>query len=206
MGHAVNLEVLKKHLPRTVGIVGIARAGKDSSGAVLTRHYGYTRFASADPLKDLALALDPQVYGASGYDENLAAVVEKVGWEIAKDEYPDARAYLIKLGMAAREVFGPDFWIARTLERVSAHDGFAVITDVRFVNEAAAIRAFDPRAIIMRVERTDVEPASKFESEVAQVEVDGVISNNGDLGDLDFVVRQAFLDALIRRSGRDLAA
>ncbi|MGW2398491.1 deoxynucleotide monophosphate kinase family protein [Kitasatospora sp. NPDC001664] len=125
-----------------VALIGRARSGKDTVAAILRRDYGFTRVALADPLKDMALAVDP-VIGLELLGMNapaplhLRTAVERYGWERVKDEYPEARRFLQRLGSEGiREHVDRDFWIRRCLRTAAAAPGPVVVTDVRFANEA----------------------------------------------------------------------
>src|SRR5690606_2560032 len=42
-----------------IGLMGYARSGKDTAGAMLHADLGYRRVSFADPVREMALALDP---------------------------------------------------------------------------------------------------------------------------------------------------
>jgi hypothetical protein len=152
-----------------IGITGRAQHGKDSVGKRLVDEYGFTRFAFADALKSMALTLNPLIDGDL-FDEapaRLADIVELFGWEKAK-EYPDARRFLQVLGTeAVRDHLGEDAWVMALLKKIneaflwtfapdgvsSTPDGNIVITDVRFPNEAEAVK--DWGGYLWRVKRID---------------------------------------------------
>lgn len=121
-----------------VGFSGWSGCGKDTAGAVLVE-LGWTRRAFADPIK---------------------AVATDIGWRGNKD--PEGRELLQRLGVACREHLDPDVWIRPVLtdppERL-------VITDVRFPNEAAAIKAAG--GYVIRIERPGTLPVNGHLSETA---------------------------------------
>ncbi|MGW1547514.1 deoxynucleotide monophosphate kinase family protein [Streptomyces sp. NPDC002346] len=128
-----------------IGIVGRARVGKDTAGAWLVDNRGYRRIGFADALKDAALTLDPIVgthwEGDQLVHDRLARVVRNLGWERAK-ELREVRRTLQELGMAIRAI-DPEFWLRAALKKVTEANEAgvpAVITDVRFPNEADALR------------------------------------------------------------------
>lgn len=146
-----------------VGLLGRARSGKDTFASFLIEEHGFTRRAFADPLKAAALALDPIVrvepdeYGplveaglraSSRFWEpqyiRLDVIVEAVGWEAAK-EVREVRATLQRLGAAMRDKVDVDVWAKAPVERANLRVRLFfephVFTDVRFPNEAEAIRA-----------------------------------------------------------------
>jgi len=131
-----------------IGVTGFAQHGKDSTGQVLAERYGFKRYAFADQLKSMALALNPivQSYPFPRHPQRLRGVVGFLGWEKAK-EIGEVRRFLQVLGTeGVREHVGEDAWI-EALELVLKKDGQAdrqgiaygakvVVTDVRFPNEA----------------------------------------------------------------------
>lgn len=128
-----------------VGIIGRARVGKDTAGAWFVRERGYKRVALADPLKEAALKLDPIVGTEDDFwaveGDRLSDVVGFWGWEKAK-ELPEVRRTLQELGAAIRAI-DSEFWLRGALKSVQdANEGGqpAVITDVRYPNEAAALK------------------------------------------------------------------
>lgn len=195
--------------PEFVGIVGSSRVGKDTTGRVFAE-MGYKRVALADPLKEMAWSLNPILRatftmtnvteGGHEYPEaygiRLRTMVGKntqAAWEAAKDNWPEVRQFLIDLGTAGRSTFAEnvDFWVNRALERA---DGPTVFTDIRFLNEAARLRATKPTFLI-RITRPGHEP-SEFEQEVPRIPVDATVDNDGDVDDLGFKVREAYFDWL----------
>lgn len=174
-------------LPRGVGIVGRKRSGKDSIAATLVTEFGYDRVALADPLKEMALALDP--IAIPGTRVRLAALVREVGWEAAKDGWPEVRRILQRLGTdAARATFGADVWVRLCVER--ARDSRRVVVpDVRFPNEATGLRAHG--FVIVRVDRPDVDQVDPHpsETELDRIEPDHRIVNDSTLDTLAERVR-----------------
>ncbi|MFD3361614.1 hypothetical protein ACFWW5_00740 [Streptomyces albidoflavus] len=183
-----------------IGIIGRARVGKDTAGAWLVENRGYTRVAFADPLKEAALRVDPIVvppesdYGIPG--DTLAEVVGWRGWEYAKDRLPETRRFLQELGAAIRTI-DEDFWLRAAMKKVADTNDTshpAVITDVRYPNEAASLR----RAgfVLIYIERPGV-PQLAHESEGALTEADANyhLVNDGNVTGLynavEFVVEDS---------------
>ncbi|MFK0290315.1 hypothetical protein ACIQU6_07510 [Streptomyces sp. NPDC090442] len=134
-----------------IGIIGRARSGKDTVAARLVEQHGFQRMALADPLKDMALAVNPVV----GYEPlhfghlpvYLETVVEAHGWERVKDLYPEARRFLQRLGSeGVRDHVDPGHWVSelfkhRATRRLVARDMRPVVVpDVRFENEASRLQ------------------------------------------------------------------
>lgn len=127
-----------------IGIIGRARAGKDTTGEWFVNNRGYRRIGFADALKEAALKLDPIVGTDDAYrlveGERLSEAVGFWGWEQAKEE-PEVRRVLQELGAAMRAV-DEDVWLRAALKKVQAANEAGVpvvITDVRYRNEAAAL-------------------------------------------------------------------
>ncbi len=137
---------MKGGLPLVIGIAGHKGSGKDSLGRHFAEAHGYERRAFADPLRAAALVLDPIVYATS--DTRLSDVVDELGWDRAKEEVPEVRRTLQRLGTdVVRNLVGDRVWIDLLLPV----DRRTVITDVRFPNEVEAVLA--NRGIVVRVVR-----------------------------------------------------
>jgi hypothetical protein len=123
---------------KIIGIIGPAGAGKSSAAAHLAARYGAQRYAFADPLKEIAMrTLDltrEQCYGTQAQKE---AIDPRYGFS--------ARSFLQKLGTeGCRHVLGANVWIDALVAKLRRErPGVAVIEDMRFENEAAAIRAMN---------------------------------------------------------------
>lgn len=117
---------------RLILLTGKKRAGKDTVGKYLVQQHGFTRLAFADPVKDLALAIDPLV----GAEVRLSHVVGQLGWDVAKQE-SEIRRLLQRIGTeGGRGVLGKDVWIKILADKVMETTSDVIITDCRFVNEA----------------------------------------------------------------------
>ena len=170
-----------------IGIAGRARAGKDTLGRVIAEIFGYERAAFARPLKAMLSALDPLV-PVPGCDRprRLAEVVGEEGWERAK-EHAEVRRLLQRLGTeAGRRCLWEDVWVYALVR--SATSGRVVVTDVRFRNEAMAIK--ERGGIVVRVERPGAGPLHGTEgrhvseTELDSWDFDAVVVNDGSLSDL----------------------
>lgn len=122
-----------------VGIFGPARSGKDTAGVALEA-LGLHRLAFADPLRAMALRIDPMVAVDGHRHVHLAHVVDEVGWESAK-KLGEVRRFLQRLGAEGLREIDTEFWIRLADREVDAHPEGVVITDVRFPNEADYVRA-----------------------------------------------------------------
>lgn len=171
-----------------IGLTGVARSGKDTAAEALVAA-GFTRVAFADAVRDVALGADPYVLveHAGGHShERLTDVVEAFGWERAKEQ-ADVRRLLQRLGTeGVRANLGDDAWIRAAMAKV---DGPTVVTDVRFPNEADAIRW--RHGLIVRIVRPGTGRANAHvtESAMSDQPVDVEIVNDGTVEDLHAAAR-----------------
>lgn len=171
-----------------VGILGRANVGKDTAGAWLVDNRGYRRIGFADPLKEAALKLDPIIgthwEGSQLVQDRLARIVRNLGWERAK-EMREVRRILQELGAAVRAI-DEDFWLRAAMKRVQEANEAgvpAVITDVRYPNEAASLKRAGFHLIY--IERPDVEQLiHESEGALGSEDADYRIENTGDVYDL----------------------
>lgn len=158
--------------PHVIGLVGKKRTGKDTTARALVEH-GYTPAAFADPLRDMALAIDPVVgYERARLDAHgnimegprplhYSEVLALYGYEKAKEHFPEFRRFLQRLGTEGvrdvlgskyglRDLIGDDLWIVLAEQRIQAAETPLVFTDVRFPNEAALIERYGDTVRIVR--------------------------------------------------------
>lgn len=154
-----------------VGLIGFARAGKDT----LAKELGYHRIAFADPLKELALYINPLIDGGALGLMPLQSLIEQVGWDKAKETAVNSpngtRPFLQDLGVGVRLLLGQNTWVEAALAKYDPGQP-TVFTDVRFPNEVEAIRGRG--GVIVRVTRLSLNPPNAHVSEslVTTVEPD----------------------------------
>lgn len=190
--------------PRLIGLIGKKRAGKDTFARGLIER-GAVRFAFADNVRQGALDLDPlirfehdeaflaapgmaHVTAREGSYERLSTIVERLGWEQAK-EIREVRRTLQRFGSESIRRLDPDFWVRTAMGAATAHvadGGVAVLTDVRFENEAGAVR--EAGGFLIRIIRPGMPSDDQHPSEIAL---------DGFEADLD-VLNVADAEALIR--------
>lgn len=170
-----------------IGLVGAKRVGKDTYAGALIAHRGFTRVAFADPLRDMALRLDPIVDWTRGFTEEpvrLSEVVESYGWEAVKDAYPEARRTLERLGTDAIRTVVPTFWIDAARAQIEARTTPVVVTDVRYPNEADTIRELGGK--LVRIVRPGVERSAHVaDNSLDDYEVDVERYNVGTRAELE---------------------
>lgn len=182
-------------MTRLVGLSGYARSGKDTAAQALV-DLGWRRDAFGDRLRDFLLALNPIVdidvwedeYDPSNYgagSARLSDVIASRGWERAKDELVEVRQLLQRCGTdAGRKVLGDDVWVNAVIDRHLVEFQPLVIADVRFPNEAKAVK--DSGGVIVRIERPGIGPKASPDGSVHVSETalddwpfDAVVTNNG---------------------------
>lgn len=168
-----------------IGIMGAMRSGKDSLAAALVENHGYTKLAFADPIRDAMYDLNPRIRGFADAESGPTNftyrwLMNYHGYEVAKDRYPETRRMLQRYGMFLRENVDANIWVNHLLRRayynVPAGDPI-VVPDVRFVNEADALKSAG--FLLVRMIRPGVRPISGHVSEVSakDIPVDTTIVN-----------------------------
>lgn len=181
--------------------------GKDTAALALCRELGFKRIGFADALKSLAVKTDPLVTSRTATVNvgighgRLAHTVAGLGYDEAKRVYPEVRRFLQALGNGAREVLGDLIWINQVMDQAISRDHaglHTVISDVRYQNEAEAIKAVG--GLLINITR----PGHHGDGHVTETELNGydgwdhVIENNGTIAELDLTVVQLVRDALPR--------
>jgi hypothetical protein len=162
-----------------IGLSGYAQSGKDSTAELLCLNYGYTRLAFADPMRQALMIINPKLDSIT----HVSDFVEDYGWDVAKRN-PEIRRLLQVLGTDfGRKMLGDDVWIKIALSNIKTEDK-VVISDVRFPNEADAIRNLG--GIVWRINRRNHSAVNGHASEHAMNNYmfNHVIYNDGTLEDL----------------------
>lgn len=159
-----------------VGLSGKQRVGKDTIAAYLQLKYSFVRLANADYLKEVS---------------------KGVGWDGRKDSR--GRRLLQRLGVIVRD-YDKNFWVRKVVDQVQGlkkqDEGVhIVVTDIRFVNEADAIRELGGR-VVRVVRDTGIEDSHVSEVELDTYKFDDVISNDGSYDQLYALVDRLFAGVL----------
>ncbi len=180
-------------MPKIVGLAGFARTGKDTIADELIDVHGFTKISFASPMRWALEALNPIIRYDLGSYVRLQDVIKIYGWDGYKESPYGAeiRALMQRFGTeVGREIFGQDFWIEQAFRIANQYDK-VVFSDVRFINEAEAIKSVGGE--VWRVERPGVGPANghKSETELTKYEnYDYIIYNDSDIKTLSWKVAE----------------
>lgn len=157
-----------------IGLGYRAQSGKDTVGRMLVQGYGFHRVGFADALKDVCSYLC------------FGAIFPHVHHPDFKQDFTPfgltGGQLFQKVGVALREAV-PGIWIdaAHLLPKLVTY-GSVVVTDVRFPDEAKAIK--DLGGILIEIRRHVPLDDHVSETSGAQIKWDHVIKNDGSLVDL----------------------
>ena len=163
-------------MPRLIGLTGYARSGKSTVAAILRQAHAFHEISFAEPIRDFTR----QLLGYS-FAELEANKETPIDWL----DGVTPRRMMQTLGTEwGRQMIHPEIWVRVAIQEAKAcmveGGSDIVISDVRFPNEAAAIR--EAGGVIWRVYRTETEPKPgqelhPSEAHVSEIEFDGFISN-----------------------------
>lgn len=158
-----------------IGLCGRAGSGKTEAAKIIQDRYGYQRIRFAAPLKNMLKAL-----GLT--HEEVDGRMKEAPCKLLGGRTP--RWAMQALGTEwGRELIDDDIWVRAWKNNLTDPDS-TVADDVRYWNEAKAIRDLGGRVIkIVRYGiMADIEV--DHPSETLDFDVDAVVLNNGDLEDL----------------------
>lgn len=161
-----------------IGIAAKAQSGKSTVAAMLVEHANYKEASFAEPIRQFVCDL------VGLKRSELEPVKEDVIPWVGKSP----RQMMQTLGTAwGRDLVREDFWVQRCLQEIARADNTRfVISDVRFENEATAIRAAG--GVILHLSRPNgARTVADHASEAGIERVSGYdfqIVNDGSLRDL----------------------
>lgn len=197
---------------RNIALLGKMGSGKDSVADVLIRTHGYVPMSFATPLKEMVVECDPLIqcncmsdlpFEREGFPVHLSDLLDSgKTFEECKREYPEVRRVLQRIGQGVRR-HDPDYWLRSLFERaleIPASKNI-VVTDVRYRNEADALRKNG--FTLIRVKRTTLNTGGyttentramlhQSEVELDTYQVDRTIRNDGTKLDLVSAVLDLF--------------
>lgn len=174
-----------KDYPKVIGVVGLARHGKDTVANYLAKKYGFEIISFATALKEIVQIL----FGVT-LDSHKTKYFP--GWNMTY------REILQKVGAKMREVH-EDVWVRKVTNVILIVKIFGkenrsfVVPDVRYKNEIEAIKELEGKLI--KIIRTDYESElSKTEqAHPSETEMNSIPDSKFDLiikaesGDIDYI-------------------
>ena len=175
-----------------IGISGKAQAGKDTTAGMLQVLLTNPNITWDMYETDVCFAQDHAIVHYADLlkevsQEMLDMPFSDFNSQEVKQQHIDwlgmtVREFLQKLGTAVRKEIDPDFWVKALFN--TYHNGNVIIADVRFPNEADAIK--ERGGILIRIERPGAG-AGEHISETAldnYDKFDYIVNNDGTLEDL----------------------
>ncbi len=153
-----------------IGLVGLPHSGRRVVGARLVNRFGFTPVDFGD-------AIDRML-------EVLGADKESLHGQKQRDPVPDLGGRSFQYAKQAlgyhfgRRMISENVWIGPWRRRVAQTTGNMVVSDIRFPNEAEAVR--EAGGLIIRVDRPGRPALNNATSRIlTQIRVDGVFINTG---------------------------
>jgi dephospho-CoA kinase len=160
---------------RIIGLTGQARSGKDTVAEIIEYNTACSKFAFADPIKDM-------LFSGLGID---------IGQSKDTSEFCGVshRKLMQTLGTDwGRIMISEDIWLevvrqkTEVVRLLSQNKGTVLVTDVRFPNEAAWVRKNG--TLIHVIGRGGIQGDHSSEDGIPLIEGDVIIENNGTIEDL----------------------
>jgi len=163
-------------LESIIAVTGHIGSGKDTLAEIIIRSDPrYERVAFADTLRDVAKL----VFGLTDSELNDRVLKEQT---LTRWPHQSPRSILQLLGTEAMRSIWPDVWV-EAWKRVVKNKTRVIVTDLRFMNEAQAVR--DMGGKIVKVIRGGCHgDRHRSEREIDMLAVDYIILNNGSYEDL----------------------
>lgn len=172
---------------KLIGLTGYAQSGKDEFAKSLALRGGFIRMGMSDALNEMALVLNPILLVDGSTIVTYEDMYYTFGYDRAKQEYPQFRAFLQRLGTeAVREILGENSWTQAAERRFVPllQEGRNVaVTGIRFASEMNMIKRYG--GTVIRIERPGFGPVNSHSSDALdEVHADMVVFNGGTLQDL----------------------
>lgn len=176
--------------PTLIGLTGYAGSGKDTVRNILEHRHDYDGIAFADPIRDMLTALLESCSITTDWLTERE-LKEKPIPELGLSYRQMAQQLGTEWGRALKESMWLDIAAAKVAMYSQYNSPGIVISDVRFPNEAAWIRAQGGK--IWTIVRPGIEPVRAHASEdlIATLPYDYVIYNQGTIDDLPRAVEAA---------------
>jgi len=158
-----------------IGFVGKMRVGKTTAAEYLIKQ-GYKSINFKDSLIEEIVERFPELLKLVAKENNCSVN------ELFKIKPPIIRCLLQNFGTDVRRKDYEDYWVNKWLNKAVRIKNI-VIDDVRFLNEAHAVRLYN--GIIIKIERGGyMGDGHKSETEMDKIRADYVIKNDSSKQDL----------------------
>jgi len=166
-----------------VGLIGFKQVGKSTAASYLQDKYGFVRHNFKDALVEEMKERFPDLleeFACCYFPDDLGMS----GWNRLFFEKPPAmRALMQNYGTNVRRFDEDSYWTDKWVEGLLCGD--VVVDDVRFKNEAAAVKGRG--GVLIRLVRPDVSTGGQHVSETEQLDIvadhtiECVAGDHGDL-------------------------
>lgn len=177
-----------------IGICGPARSGKGEAAKVIKDMFGFDEYSFASPIRNFMIDFLGLAGGLAELDE-----IKDLPHYLLNEKTP--RYAMQTLGTEwGRDMIWSELWVNRCI-KMSQRSRHAVISDVRFDNEAKAIN--NAGGVIIKVVRPDIRIKESSHSSEKQISEDllyKTITNDSDI----WTFRQnvfSVVDTIIDRVG-----
>ncbi len=180
-----------------IGLTGKKQNGKSTAAQYVADKYGFVRLNFKDALVAEIKERFPNVLEAiievmdrSAYDGMKPWTIDR----LFKDKPPIFRALMQNFGGEVRRRDHEDYWVVMWLKQASKHKN-VVVDDVRFLNEAQAVR--DMGGMIIRIVRADY---NNNDSHVSETEMDSIEADDSVTvvsGEEGIEYLKKFMDSII---------
>jgi len=169
-----------------IGLVGFKQVGKSTAAKYLEDKYGFTRHNFKDAMVQEIKDNFPNLIEELEIHYNLSTP------QLFIQKPPLMRALMVNYGTDVRRKDDPDYWTRQWVKNLVTQK--TVADDVRFLNEAAAVKI--EGGIIIRLTRSDIPTGGDHASETEQLEIVADHTIECDPGDHESLYRA--LDDIIK--------
>lgn len=185
-------------MKRVISLSGPRSSGKDTIAKHLINHYGFTKMAFADPVKDCLSIIfgwnRQMLEGTTAENRTIRETIdpywsEKLGFNISP------RIAMMSYGTDVMRNWINDIWVLSLENQMNAFPGDIVVTDTRFLNELEMLQKNG--AIMTKIERLNLK--ENTETHISENEwplfqyYSHTWHNNGSVRDLEILVDK-FID------------
>ena len=149
---------------RLIGLVGFKQSGKSTAARYLQEKYGFVRHN----FKDVLIAeLEANFPDLLRYYLHLYGALDTA--QLFREKPEPVRYLMMNYGTEVRRKEKSGYWVNQWIV-TPVFDNNVVTDDVRFLNEAQAIK--NNGGIIIRIIRTDIRTGGEHSSETEQLQIE----------------------------------